>query len=50
MNKQDLKKRNIAYFTMEAGLASQKEADEMYQESRNFVALIKEEIKKFSFA
>ena len=43
------KKRNkLSYDT--AGLASQKEADEMYQESRNFVALIKEEIKKFSFA
>lgn len=33
-----------------AGLASQKEADEMYLESRNFVALLKEEIKKFNIS
>ena len=43
------KKRNKLSYDI-AGLASQKEADEMCQESRNFVALIKEEIKKLSFA
>ncbi|OIO34470.1 MAG: hypothetical protein AUJ70_01000 [Candidatus Omnitrophica bacterium CG1_02_40_15] len=43
------KKRNKLSYDI-AGLASQKEADEMCQESRNFVALIKEEIKKFNFA
>ena len=31
-----------------AGLASQKEADEMYQESRDFVSLVKEEVEKFN--
>lgn len=31
-----------------AGLASQKEADEMYRESHDFVNLVKEEIKKFN--
>ncbi len=31
-----------------AGLASQKEASKMYQETRNFVALLKKEIKKFN--
>ncbi len=31
-----------------AGLASQKEADEMYLESRDFVSLVKEEINKIS--
>lgn len=31
-----------------AGLASQKDADEMYQESYNFVNLVKEEIKKLN--
>ena len=31
-----------------AGLASQKEADEMYRESCDFVNLIKEEIRKFN--
>lgn len=30
-----------------AGLASQKEADEMYRESQSFIDLLKEEIKKF---
>jgi len=30
-----------------AGLASQKEADEMYRESQSFVNFLKEEIKKF---
>jgi hypothetical protein len=30
-----------------AGLASQKEADEMYRESQSFVDFLKEEIKKF---
>lgn len=41
------KKRNKLSYDI-AGLASQKEADEMYQESRSFVALIKEEINKFN--
>lgn len=41
------KKRNKLSYDI-AGLASQKEADEMFQESRDFVALIKEETKKFS--
>lgn len=40
------KKRNKLSYDI-AGIASQKEADEMYQESRNFVALIKKEIEKF---
>ena len=40
------KKRNkLSYDT--AGLASQKEADEIYNEAKNFVVFIKEEIKKF---
>ena len=33
-----------------AGLASQKEADEMYQESRDFVSLVKEEINKLNIS
>lgn len=42
------KKRNKLSYDI-AGLASQKEADEMYQESRNFAALIKKEIEKPKF-
>ena len=33
-----------------AGLASQKEADEMYRESRDFVSLVKEEINKLNMS
>ena len=33
-----------------AGLASQKEADEMYQESLDFVSLVKEEINKLNMS
>ena len=33
-----------------AGLASQKEADEMYQESRDFVSLVKEEINRLDMS
>ena len=33
-----------------AGLASQKEADEMYQESRDFVSLVKEEINRLNIS
>ncbi|RJP30019.1 MAG: hypothetical protein C4533_00135 [Candidatus Omnitrophota bacterium] len=39
------KKRNKLSYDI-AGLASQKEADEMFQEARDFVTLLKEEIKK----
>ena len=41
------KKRNKLSYDI-TGLASQKEADEIYWESHNFVALLKEEIKKFN--
>ncbi len=41
------KKRNKLSYDI-AGIASQKEADEMFQEARDFVALIKEETKRFS--
>lgn len=40
------KKRNKLSYDI-AGLASQKEADEIYNEAKNFVTFIKEEIKKF---
>jgi len=40
------KKRNKLSYDV-AGLASQKEADEIYSEAKNFVAFIKKEIKKF---
>jgi hypothetical protein len=39
------KKRNKLSYDI-AGLASQKEADEIYNEAKDFVAFIKEEIKK----
>ena len=41
------KKRNKLSYDI-AGIASQKEADEMYQESRDFVSLVKEEINKLN--
>ena len=41
------KKRNKLSYDI-AGLASQKEADEMYIEARDFINFIKEEISKFS--
>ena len=40
------KKRNKLSYDI-AGLASQKEADEIYNEAKNFASLIKEKIKKF---
>jgi len=43
------KKRNKLSYDI-AGIASQKEADEMFREARDFVALIKEEIKQFNLA
>lgn len=43
------KKRNKLSYDI-AGLASQKEADEIFQEARDFVTLIKEETKKFILA
>lgn len=43
------KKRNKLSYDI-AGITSQKEADEMFQEARDFVALIKEETKKFNLA
>ncbi len=39
------KKRNKLSYDI-AGIASQKEADEMYQESRNFISIVKVEITK----
>ena len=39
------KKRNKLSYDI-AGIASQKEADEMYQESRNFIGIVKVEITK----
>lgn len=39
------KKRNKLSYDI-AGIASQKEADEMYQESRNFIGVVKVEITK----
>ena len=41
------KKRNKLSYDV-AGLASEKEANEIYEEARDFVSLIKEEIEKFS--
>jgi len=41
------KKRNKLSYDI-AGLASQKEADEIYSEAKDFVDFIKEEIKRFN--
>jgi len=41
------KKRSKLTYDM-AGIASQKEADELYREARNFVNIIKSEIKRFA--
>ena len=41
------KKRNKLSYDV-AGLASQKEADEIYNEAKNFVTLIKEKIERFN--
>ena len=41
------KKRNKLSYDV-AGLASQKEADELYNEAKDFVGFIKKEIKKFN--
>ena len=41
------KKRNKLSYDI-AGIASQKEADEMYKESHDFVSIIKDEITKLS--
>ncbi len=43
------KKRNKLSYDI-AGLASQKEADEIYNEAKNFVSLVKEKIKKFNIS
>lgn len=41
------KKRNKLSYDI-SGLASQKEADEIYEEAKNFVTLVKEKIKRFN--